>query len=147
MVASMKYVKIESADAIQEYLRKFDDCYPRLAKRVRDIAGFTKKLADNGIVIVYKASSDIKGVICYYENDRDNLYGYITIIWINKDNRGEGVGTKLLNYCITDMKKKGMKAVRLEVKTENKKAISFYRKNGFIIQNVENNSCYMVRML
>lgn len=144
----MEYVKIESPDDIKRCLSKFDDCYPRLTNRVKDMDGFAKKLSDNGIVIAYKDTSDVRGIICYYANDTDNLSGYITIIWINKANRREKIGTKLLNFCITDMINKGMKTVGLEVKTDNSEAISFYKKNGFIIQSIENNdSCYMVRML
>lgn len=144
----MEYVKIESLDAVKSCLSGFDDCYPRLVNRIKDIDIFAKKLADNGNVIAYKDSSDVKGVICYYANDTDNLFGYITIVWIYKENRREGIGTKLLNYCITDMINKGMKTVGLEVKKDNKKAIAFYLKNGFIKQGIENNdSCYMIRML
>lgn len=144
----MEYEKIKSSNTIKDSLRGFDDCYPRLANRIKDIDSFTKKLADNGIVITCKDSYGIKGVICFYANDNENCIGFITILWINKANRSEGIGTKLLNYSIANMKHLGMKAVRLEVKKDNIKAISFYKKNSFVIEDTENNdSFYMIRML
>lgn len=142
----MRYIKIEKANAIQAFIYTFNDCYPNLINRGINIDEFSKKLSEKGTVITYQDSDAMKGIICYYANDIVHAVGYISILWIEKQNRHEGIGTKLLDFSLKDMRTQGMKTVLLEVKTENKKAISFYMKNGFKIRDkAQEDSYYMSR--
>lgn len=146
---SMKYKRLLSPEEIKEGLYQFEDCYPRLVNRVVDFDAFSRKLATYGIVIGLEDLDILKGIICFYANDSVNYIGFISIIWIRQNNRNEGTGTKLLKHCMEIMKERGMKFVELEVQTSNTKAISFYKKNGFIEKHIdyEKNSCFMIRTL
>jgi ribosomal-protein-alanine N-acetyltransferase len=62
--------------------------------------------------------------------------GRILILAVDKPYRCKGAGSRLLNKCIELMKQKGLKAVTLEVRIENKEAISFYLKRGFKIEEL-----------
>ena len=44
---------------------------------------------------------------------------------------GSGIGTELINFVKDFAKKKDFNLLKLEVWNFNKKAIKFYRKNGF----------------
>ena len=62
------------------------------------------------------------------------------------------IGEKLLNRFIKITAKEKIKIIELEVKTDNKKAIKFYEKNGFkIIQKIDrfyqnSESAYTMRL-
>ena len=120
-----------------------------MVNRLVDFDAFSEKLAVNGMVIALEELGTLKGIICFYANDNVNCIGFISIIWVKKNYRDEGIGTKLLEYCMAIMKEKGMKYVELEVLAGNIKAISFYKKNGFVEKciNNEKNSCFMIRNL
>lgn len=53
--------------------------------------------------------------------------------------RQKGIGTKLVNFLINHFKEKGAKEISLNVRVENKKAISFYQNFGFkILKKIKN---------
>ena len=46
--------------------------------------------------------------------------------------RGEGIGSKLIDYAISEVKKEGCKRITLLTDIENTKAQAFYQKKGFV---------------
>ena len=46
--------------------------------------------------------------------------------------RSEGIGSKLIDYAISEAKKGGCKRITLLADIENTKAQSFYKKKGFV---------------
>ena len=89
-------------------------------------------------------SRDELFVVC----DNDKIIGYMTC-WINrrlpwlayktmeignlyvdKDYRGEGIGTELINKAKELCKKNDTKYLKIDVSADNKKAVDFYKKNG-----------------
>lgn len=74
--------------------------------------------------------------------DDDKIIGYIcsTIVYdncdllkiiVNKDYRKQGIGKLLLLKLIEVCKEKDVENITLEVRDDNKTAISFYENNGF----------------
>jgi len=56
----------------------------------------------------------------------------ITYISIHKNYHREGIGTKILKFLETKIKKQGFKRIYLTTgKDHNKKAIKFYKKHGY----------------
>ena len=55
-------------------------------------------------------------------------------IVVSKNNRQEGVATKLLQYTMQYAKSYGVETVFLEVRQSNNVAKSFYEKNGFTLE-------------
>ena len=75
-----------------------------------------------------------KGIISYsiiYERAEIN---YILVI----DQR-KGIGSKLLEYALEDIKKNKCTVVSLEVEEENTPAINLYLKHGFSKQSIRKN--------
>jgi len=52
-------------------------------------------------------------------------------IGIDSDFKRQGYGTGLLNHLIEELKKKDIGEILLEVRSGNKSAIQFYKKQGF----------------
>ena len=46
--------------------------------------------------------------------------------------RGEGIGSQLIDYAISEAKKEGCKRITLLTDVKNTKAQSFYQKKGFV---------------
>ena len=51
----------------------------------------------------------------------------------------QGIATKLLKELINTANDKQVKTLSLEVDEKNEKAISFYKKNGFVLTNIRKN--------
>ncbi len=54
----------------------------------------------------------------------------IEMLFINPDNRGQGIGRKLTEYCIREFE-----AYKVDVNEQNEQAVGFYQKMGFHIMN------------
>ena len=74
----------------------------------------------------------IKAFIAFYENDEDKELAYLTMIAVHKDHWQLGYGKKLLESSINQIKNKGFKRYRLQVKKDNLKAIKLYEDYGFV---------------
>jgi ribosomal-protein-alanine acetyltransferase len=55
----------------------------------------------------------------------------ILMLAVTEKQRRQGVGSALLNHCITYLYNQDIKNIELEVRTENKPALRFYQKHGF----------------
>ena len=75
----------------------------------------------------------ILGYIIAYNSSGN---GDLDSIAIDPKYRKLGIGSQLVNYTIERFKKMGLKKVFLEVRTTNKKAISFFKKLGFEIKKM-----------
>ena len=79
-------------------------------------------------------------------------FAKILMISVNPTFQRKEIGKNLLNQFIENIKKERINKIELEVRTRNKKAIDFYKKNGFKIvekinefyQNLEN--AYVMRL-
>jgi len=59
----------------------------------------------------------------------------ILMIAVSKKQRGQNIGSALLNYFLKEAVIQKIKHVELEVKINNNVAIEFYQKHGFIIMD------------
>ena len=57
----------------------------------------------------------------------------ILMLAVEEPVRKQKIGTELLNKFLEQISLKNIKHIELEVRTDNKKAITFYEKLGFII--------------
>ncbi|PLJ78256.1 ribosomal protein S18-alanine N-acetyltransferase [Infirmifilum sp. NZ] len=76
--------------------------------------------------------ADYKGVLVGYvvscrESEELHVHSIAVAEWF----RGKGVGRRLMEETLRLARLRGLKRVRLEVKTENTVAISLYEKLGF----------------
>lgn len=72
----------------------------------------------------------IKGVIKVHSKDEKIVE--ITDFYVEPFFVGQGIGTRLLEYLIQQVRKKGFQKIILWVIKDNVKARKFYERNGFI---------------
>lgn len=84
---------------------------------------YVKEVLPNTEIYVYILKENIVGFIGLDRN-------YIEGIFIDTDSQGNGIGTALLNKV-----KGNRKNLTLSVYKKNTNAISFYKKNNFIIES------------
>lgn len=69
----------------------------------------------------------------------DNLSGEVKNFYVEKEYRGTGIAQDLLNILVEFAKEKGYKRLELDSYKEFERAISFYEKNNFDLESVEDN--------
>ena len=118
-----------------------------MIEKVNDInlvLPFIKKYFPNYIV----ENSPYEKFFCYKEGD--NIIGFISYsviyeraelnyIVTDEQYRRKGIGQKLLDYAIEDLKNNMVENFSLEVNVNNKVAIKFYLKNKFEIKATRHN--------
>ena len=57
--------------------------------------------------------------------------GYIGMMFVQKQYRGQGKGSKILNHLLKWLKQKNIKDIRLHVYCNNDIAVNAYKKKGF----------------
>lgn len=72
-------------------------------------------------------------------NKRYDFVVHIINISIAPDFQGKGYGTILMNYLLEDARSRGVEFAYLEVRPSNERAISLYRRFGFMIVGIIEN--------
>lgn len=115
--------------------------------RYKDVGLYIKKLVNNARVISIHEAGKIIGVIAFYCNNLEDSVSYISLIAVDVNNRGKGIGAELIDMALLVSKKKGFQCCRLEVEKSNTKAISLYVKKGFSILIEHENKCVMQKKI
>lgn len=126
-------------------LSDFDKIYPiYMDKTVNPFMSFPKVNKDEFLPIFKEFMSEIM----LHENDKDILaligltrlpyrsshVVYIHKLAINYEFQNQGLGGKLFEAVITNLKADGIKRLELKVEADNQKAVRFYKKIGFQIE-------------
>jgi GNAT superfamily N-acetyltransferase len=88
-----------------------------------------------GIVLVARDHEKILGMINLLFTESTALGSKVALLEdmvILSQSRGEGIGSKLVDYAIAVAKQEGCKRITLLTDLENIKAQSFYQKQGFV---------------
>jgi len=83
-------------------------------------------------IIAMEEGSNI-GFASYFLINTNDITAYkLQKLYVNPDEQGKGIGKKLIDFVIEDIKPKGAQSLELNVNRSNK-AIQFYQKLGFTI--------------
>ena len=88
-----------------------------------------------GIILVARDAEKILGMINLLFTESTALGSKVAILEdmvVLSKSRGEGIGSKLIDYAIGKAKKEGYKRITLLTDIENTKAHSFYQKEWFV---------------
>ena len=131
---------------IEAHLMMVSDSFvPNLSSYV-DIKQYAVKLFEKAQRIEVWEDNRLVGLLAYYQNF-NNMSAFITNVSIEKGFMGGGLATEMINKMI-DAIRGTVGVIRLEVKKDNKRALCFYMKNGFVESEIkENGSLVMVREL
>lgn len=126
MNKNLDYIKLLN------FLEEVDKDFPiPLSKKV-NLSQYAQKVLDEGIVLAALDNFEIIGVLTGYINDKKNKTGFISLLGVSKNRKSEGVGSELLQVMINYASYNGMEKIFLNTHIENKGAIFFYEKRGFI---------------
>jgi ribosomal protein S18 acetylase RimI-like enzyme len=93
---------------------------------------------DNSSLVVAEHTGTIVGAILYNikVNPADSIYnerifGYIEELIVKESFREKGIGKKLLDFAISDLKNRDVNEIELNVWENNKLGQEFFKKYGF----------------
>lgn len=86
--------------------------------------------------IFYIVSDDKKNVGFFSYSIKQDNSAFLHKLYILNDYRGKGTAQKILNFIELQLKKQAVKTYRLTVNRQNVRAINFYFKSGFKIEQV-----------
>ena len=66
------------------------------------------------------------------ERGKEEGWGWISLLYLKEEYRHFGCGPQLLGRALIGYEKQGRSAVRLSVAEQNRGAVAFYEKNGFV---------------
>ena len=112
-------------------LENYISLFPRLAGKETSLEEYSRKIDKYGNVYVCRFHEEDCGLIVFYCNDHTNGEAFISLIGVDREHQGKGLGQLLLECCVEKSIQCGMKYLKLEVSKDNVKAQSFYYKNGF----------------
>lgn len=97
-----------------------------------------KEFEENSFLKHFVYEKDEKVIGFYIISCISDLVEIFTIA-IDKDYRGQGIGSELLEHLIQVAKDNGAKEIWLEASTRNEAAVNLYQKYGFNIQSTRKN--------
>jgi ribosomal protein S18 acetylase RimI-like enzyme len=65
----------------------------------------------------------------------DGHRGWVYYVAVGAEHRGRGVGTALMNRVESELARMGCPKLNLQVRGSNRKAVSFYRRLGYEIED------------
>lgn len=141
----------EDLSSLLQYLKRIDqDFTPPLSSRVV-LEDYANKLINRAEIFAYKdIDNSIKGFIAFYTNI-DEKSAYITLLSIDKNQRGNGLARNLVQSCVDFCKLKHLNSIELEVSLANSSVIKIYEDIGFVLNttklNPDKTKTYMVLTL
>ena len=125
-----------SAAQIADHLRACDaDFVPPLSVRV-EITDYARKIESNATRFEAWSDDTLVGLVAAYSNDQENHIAYITSVSVLTAWTGKGIAASLMNQCVGHAEVAGMRRIRLEVESDNTRAIRLYEKSRFIADKV-----------
>ncbi len=132
--------------ALQEHERNIE---PRMKPAAAIIGDYLDDMLDQcerkcGVVLVAAHNDEVMGYACVLaeeaNQDPDEVnytYAYVRDVFVNREDRGLGIGRALLEAAEKYAKDAGATCLRIFVLAENKDAASLYQKFGFSSRVIE----------
>jgi len=140
MNSAVRPMKLSEVDEVVQLWRRLASDHTLIIDdenltRFREfLEGLSKE--DENQVLVYEMERRIMGFLMFMKKARSMLRlrrsrAMITDLYVEKEYRGQGIASKLLERCLQYLKSMGAEEVRVNVLVDNAPAISLYRKLGF----------------
>ena len=129
-------------------ITKYDDTRHRTATIAlwQQVFGYEAAHNEPGKVIDMKLAHDDGLFFVAQEDDKDGLVmgtvmagydghrGWIYSIAVSPGRRKQGLGSKLLEHAVAELRKRGCEKVNLQIMGDNAAVKAFYEKNGFLVE-------------
>lgn len=124
-----------------------EDLFDKTLKDPNVIKRLSEKYAKFGKVIVLSSETQIAGLAAFYDNNKSEKEGFLSLIVVRSIFQNRGFGRRLLDRAVYECRTSGMERLILEVDKKNLKAQNFYRKNGFYYYSEAEFSYYLCKEL
>lgn len=122
--------------------------YPDIYTRITNYLEYKNKVFSKAVILYAQDRGQSVGIIAFYCNNFRSKEAYISQIAVDNLLQNSGIGGMLLSKCEQISIMNGMNYLRLEVRKNNRKAISFYKKNKFEISSQsKDDKFYMIKRL
>lgn len=129
----MKFEKIYTVNKVIEILNDYTRSLKSLSDGLIDKREYAKKIVKNGNLLLLKDEDKVVAFCSFYSNDLQSRTAFLSMIAVKRDEEKRGYGSKILEECERYCRSQGMKYLQLEVYSDNKNAVAFYKKNKFEI--------------
>lgn len=120
-----------SKESLIDFLTRIDyDFSPSLSSKVL-LSDYALKILEKAELIIETSTGVIVGLVVVYCNDLEGLTGYIPLVGVVRDSRGEGIAKRMMLRAIKLSKIKGMR--RILIHSNNAIAVRLYQNLGFHI--------------
>jgi GNAT superfamily N-acetyltransferase len=124
----------ELADLLYDLFSQEEDFVPDRDTQLRGLRLILEQ-PSRGRVFVLRSANRIIGMINLLITISTAEGGFVLLLEdlvVHQDHRGQGYGTKLLDYAIDFAKKKDFLRITLLTDRPNQRSLHFYLKNGFV---------------
>lgn len=127
MIKELEISKIDKVMKIwlEENMKTHDFVSPNYWK---ENYNFVKNILPESNVLIYEEEDEVKGFIGIMDKS------YIAGLFVSEEYQSEGIGSQLIERC-----KEYYPILKLDVYAKNLKAINFYKKHGFKIEEEKEN--------
>jgi len=98
-----------------------------------DFHAYLSKLETKAEIVADFIDDRCRGFVAYYCNDINTKIAFITLVLVDPQDRGLGIGQALTAFVLNSAKLRGFHACRLEVKKSNIIAYNMYLSHGFYL--------------
>jgi ribosomal protein S18 acetylase RimI-like enzyme len=132
-----------SQTTIFEHLVRCNESHnPRLDARV-DLWEYSIRIYENATTFEAWLDNALVGLVAAYFNGQNSRSAYITDVSVIQNLMKSGIASALMSKCLEYAKSLNIDVVMLEVFKDNTKAIRFYEKFGFCINEYREDSILM----
>lgn len=129
----MKLEKISTINEVIVILNDFTSSLKSLRDGLIDKREYARKIVENGNLLLLKDEDWVVAFCSFYCNDLQSRTAFLSLIAVKSNVEKRGYGSKILEECERYCRSQGMKYLQLEVYSDNKNAVAFYKKNKFEI--------------
>lgn len=142
------YKKLTSQQEIEVAMSSCASCFfDQSFNNPETIKLLSEKFAEFAKFIIVEYKNQIAGFVAFYDNDKVNGCGFLSMIIVKKQFQSCGIGSALFRACIEQCKKSAMTSLCLEVNAENRKAFTWYEKKGFREERRDDKSIFLKKNL
>ena len=147
-----KMLKILSNDdcaKVVQYLINVDNDFEIPISSKVSIKEYAEKLLTSGYILAIENNGVICGILGMYANDIVNRIGYISILSVSVNQRGNGYAKLLVEGAIKLGLEKNLNSIKVD--SVNPIAVSLYCREGFVPYKKESNQfnekVYLIKLL
>lgn len=121
----------------EEQVRQ-DGCFIKI-----DLDTYLVKLDANAEIVADFIDGRCRGFVAYYCNDMNTKHAFITLVLVDPQDRGLGLGQALTKFVLSVARYRGFKVCRLEVNKANQIAYDMYLDQGFYLLEDRGEMCLL----